>query len=94
MSPDFEAGGSWSGRAPEATDKEVVDIAGRGTFSIDRTLKLRNSGNVDGADVKVEVELLRMEWFATTGPCPANLELEPQPRGVRPRLSALIMPAA
>lgn len=59
----------------------------------------RSSGNVEAVgralEIEEEVKLSwDMVWFETTGPGRANEEPIPQPRGIRPTLSALMISAA
>lgn len=88
---DTELNGSWSAAAPEARESPLLEDAVRDAMSIaDRMLGLKSSRNVDGVEIGPRIELL-MECFATTGPWRANPELAPQPWGLSPRLSALMM---
>jgi hypothetical protein len=52
-----------------------------------------NCGKVDAIDSELGLEVA-IELFDITGPWLAKVEFAPQPRGVKPALSALMMSAA
>lgn len=54
-----ELRGNWFGIAPDASDTTRVEETECGAVATkDRTLGSRNSGNVDGVETEVEVELM------------------------------------
>jgi hypothetical protein len=87
-------GRSWSSIAPGARANEGGDeVEFSAPWNPARALEFMNCGKVDAIDSELGLEVA-IELFDITGPWLAKVEFAPQPRGVKPALSALMMSAA